>query len=350
VRVNVAVRETQPFQIRYGVLFDTERGPGGILDISNHNSLGGARVIGLQSRYDSQVREARLYLNQPSLRPRPVESTASTYYRAERNPATDQANAFNIDRLGVMIQQERRLRDEYVWSYGYRFERARTYQPGLNDPLPPFVNVSPLTSTITRETRDEPLDAAQGSFLSQAFSFSPEILGSDVRFLKYFGQYFHYFPLQAPKRKRFTNEILRPRTVYAVGVRLGLANGLGGQDVPLSERFLAGGATTLRGFQQNAVGPVGPDGVPLGGEAMFVLNNELRFPLIGIVDGVVFADVGNVFASVSDFSLTDLRKSGGIGLRLRTPWLLVRLDYGVPFDRRTGEAKSRFFFSIGQAF
>jgi outer membrane protein assembly factor BamA/autotransporter translocation and assembly factor TamB len=351
VQVNVGVREVQPFQIRYGALFDTERGVGGILDVANHNSLGKARVVGLRSRYDSQLREARLYLSQPSLRALPVETIASIYYREERNPATSQADAFNVDRMGVTIQQEKRLRDHYVWSYGYRFEHARTYEAGLAGPLPPYQNVSPLTTTLTRETRDEVLDATTGAFFSQAFSFSPQFLGSDVRYVKYFGQYFRYFPLRPPTRERFTNNILRPRLVYAVAVRVGLANGLGsGQVVPLSERFLAGGSTTLRGFSQNAVGPIGSDGVPLGGEAMLVFNNEVRFPLFKIFDGVAFVDIGNVFNKVTDFSLTDLRESGGIGLRARTPWFLLRADYGIPFDRRPGESRSRIFFSIGQAF
>jgi outer membrane protein assembly factor BamA len=39
-----------------------------------------------------------------------------------------------------------------------------------------------------------------------------------------------------------------------------------------------------------------------------------------------------------------------VGLRLRTPYFLLRLDYGVKLDRRPGEPASRVFFSIGQAF
>ena len=143
--------------------------------------------------------------------------------------------------------------------------------------------------------------------------------------------------------------MLRPRLVYATGIRLGLARGIGGT-VPTTERFFAGGSSTLRGFEQNAVGPIGPDLIPNGGAALFVLNNELRVPLYWIIDGVVFADIGNVFNRISDFSITDLRESGGIGIRVRTPWFLIRGDYGVALDRRPGEPRSRFYFSIGQAF
>lgn len=348
VNVKVSVREVQPFQLGYGLSFDTERGVGGILDLSNHNSLGNARVIGVRTRYDGQVRELRGYFNQPSLASWPIKTTAAIYYREERNPATDVADAFNFDRRGVSIQQERYIGSSYVWSYGYRFERVREFGPTLGR-LDESGTVSPLTSTFTRETRDEVLDASSGSFISHAFSFSPSWLGSDVTYVRYLGQFFHYFPLQPVRRKPLTNEILRPRLVFATGVRLGLANGFGG-DVPMSERFFAGGSTTLRGFEQNAVGPIGADRIPEGGEALFVLNNELRVPLVSLLDGVVFADIGNVFDSVRDFSFTDLRESAGVGLRLRTPWFLIRGDWGFALDRRPGERRSRFYFSIGQAF
>ncbi len=137
--------------------------------------------------------------------------------------------------------------------------------------------------------------------------------------------------------------------MFATGIRVGFADGLGG-DVPTSERFYAGGSTTLRGFEQNAVGPVGVNNVPAGGNAVLLLNNELRTPIVRILDGVVFLDVGNVYPTIRDFSFTDVRESAGVGLRLRTPWVLLRTDYGFVLDPRPGEKRSRFYFSIGQAF
>jgi len=306
-------------------------------------------VFGAQGRYDSEIHEGRVYVSQPSLRSWPRKTTAGVYFRKDLNPPTEQTDPFDISRQGGSIQQEAQFRNSYVWSYGYRYELATTLEPSLGEGVTETVRVTPLTTTLTRETRDEVLDASKGMFFSQAFAYSPSWLGSDRPYLKYYGQYFRYFPLTSEKPKPFTNEILRPRLVFATGIRIGLAEGLGG-DVPTSERFYAGGSTTMRGFEQNAVGPIGVNNVPAGGNAVLLLNNELRAPLIRIVDGVVFLDVGNVYPKVKDFSFTDVRESAGIGLRLRTPWVLLRTDYGWVLDPRPGEKRSRFYFSIGQAF
>jgi outer membrane protein assembly complex protein YaeT len=354
IRLRVRVREVQPLEVRYGGFFDTERGPGAIIDVTNRNSLGSARSVGLRLRYDSQLQEARLNFSQPLLRRFPVKTIISPFIRRERNPATEQSDPFSVDRVGVSFQQEARPWKYYVWNYGYRLERTRTYDAGPNV-LPallvdPPVRLGSLTSTLTRETRDEVLDATRGSFMSHAIQFAPAMLGSQRPFAKYFAQYFRYVPLEDEEIELFTNEILRPRLVYAGGVRVGLARGFNGDLVPLSERFFAGGGTTIRGFQQNALGPVGPARELLGGEAMLVINNEIRFPLFSIFDGVGFSDIGNVWANASDFSLGDIRKAAGVGLRVRTPWFLLRLDYGVALDRRPDEGRGRLFFSIGQAF
>jgi outer membrane protein assembly complex protein YaeT len=349
VRLNVTVREVQPLQVRYGGSYDTERGLGGSLDVSDHNTLGKARVIGFSTRYDGEIREGRAYINQPALRYFPVELTGAVYTFEDRHPPTTLTRRFNVARKGASIDGETELRDRYRLSYGYRYERARTRDPQPGGVLDELFTVAPLATTLSRETRDEILDATRGSFLSQAFEYSPSWLGAERAYVRYLGQYFHYIPLQPVRRERFTNELIRPRFVFATGARIGLARGLGNA-LPTSERFFAGGSTTLRGFAQNAVGPIGADQLPTGGSAMLLLNNEVRFPMFSIVDGVVFADIGNVFPRLGDFDFTGLRKSSGVGVRLRTSWFLVRGDYGLILDRRSGEPRGRFYFSIGQAF
>jgi outer membrane protein assembly complex protein YaeT len=346
VTLRLNVKEVQPFQIRYGGFFDTERGPGGIADFSVHNMLGGARVIGLRTRYDSELREARLYFTQPLLLHFPLRSTLSSYLRREVS------EAFITDRQGITAEQESRFGKRYIFTYGYRIENAHTFDK-VPDPLFPFdirLRIAPLTTSLTREARDEMLDATRGSFTSHSFEYAAGKLGSQLQFARYFGQYFKYVPLSAPQRIPWVNQT-KSRLVYAGGVRVGLAGGLGGQELTTkSERFFAGGGTTIRGFRRDQVGELDALGEAAGGNAVLILNNELRFPLFQMFDGVGFLDAGNVYPRIADFTLRDVRTSGGVGLRMRTPYFLLRLDYGVPFGRRPGEPRGQFFFSIGQAF
>ena len=345
VQLLADVRERTPFQIRYGGFYDTDRGPGAIVDFWNRNSLGGGRVVGGQLRYDGDVHEARAFFSQPLLHSFPLRTDTSTFVRREFT------SSFITDRVGVSVQQGLRLRNKFLLTYGYRFEHAHTYDTN-QDAFFPFdetLRVAPLTATLTRDSRDDLLDATHGSFTSHSVEYATSQLGSTLLFAKYFGQYFHYLPLTAPAPIPFGKGREKPRVVYAGGIRIGLAKGLGGQPVIPSERFFAGGGTTIRGFKQNTLGPYFADS-PAGGDAMLIVNNELRFPMFKMFDGVGFVDIGNVYPKLSDFSITDVRKTGGAGLRIRTPYLLLRLDYGFKLDRKHGESLGALFFSIGQAY
>ena len=81
-------------------------------------------------------------------------------------------------------------------------------------------------------------------------------------------------------------------------------------------------------------------------------GNIYRGRVIRVLPGMqaAFVDIGNVFDTVSDFSLSDLRKSAGVGVRIRNPFILLRFDYGFKLDAREGESSGAFHFGIGQAF
>ena len=169
---------------------------------------------------------------------------------------------------------------------------------------------------------------------------------------------------------------MRPRLIFATRASLGLADGFArevspvdedGQpiegppiiveDLPASERFFAGGDTTIRGYALDTVGApntISPDGFPRGGNAVLIMNGELRMAIWKDFGAAVFVDGGNVFARVTQFDLGELRGSVGFGLRYRSPIGPVRLDLGFKLDRRelggTLEDRTGLHFSIGQAF
>jgi outer membrane protein assembly complex protein YaeT len=375
VNLNVQVHEVQPYRERLGVYFDTERGPGFVSDFSVTSKLGSARVLGLRTRYDSELQDARVYFSQPALRRLPMRTTAEMFYTRVVHPSFFDAH------VGFSLGQEMRFRDNYVLTYSYLIERTRITnrtafplsESTLQDPdetggpvrfrfggvidgqsIPPFgfltVRLAPLTTTLSRDVRDDLLDATKGSFTSHGLSFGMGFLGSQRHYVKYYGQYFRYIALGKPVPVPFKENVLRPRFIYAGAVRVGLATGLSGQELVQSERFFAGGGTSIRGFGQDEVGPKNPAGVPIGGNGLFILNNEVRFPLWSFIDGVGFIDLGNVYPDVSSYNPFSIRASVGSGLRARTPWILIRADYGLKIDRRPGESRGAFFVSIGQAF
>jgi len=124
---------------------------------------------------------------------------------------------------------------------------------------------------------------------------------------------------------------------------------LGGQDLIFSERFFAGGSRTVRGVDENSLGPRDFLGDPAGGQAMFVFNQEARVPIYKWLGGVAFIDAGNIFERPTDLKLNALTGSIGFGVRLSTPFALLRADYGKMVwgpGLRTG----RWVVGIGQAF
>jgi outer membrane protein assembly complex protein YaeT len=343
----VKVEEAKPFQVLYGGLYSTASGVGFIADFQNRNTLGSARVLGLRTRFDADLREVRLYLTQPVWGRTPIATTATTYVTRE---SIDKGVFTN--KVGGSLQQDWAFRPKYLLSYGYRYEKARlTLQPADTRSVPPEpVATAPVYFTGSRDSRDSFLDASRGSFAALGSEMAPGWLGSDYGYLRWYGQYSKYFPLTNPLPVPFGEEPRRSRFVFATNIRMGLQTALNPEGIVLTDRFFAGGGTTIRGFAQDSVGPQSEGGQPIGGNAMMVLNNELRFPIFKLFDGVVFSDIGNVYPTISQFRLSDVRKSAGFGLRVRIPFVVLRFDYGVKLGRRPGESFGAFFFSIGQAF
>jgi outer membrane protein assembly factor BamA len=190
------------------------------------------------------------------------------------------------------------------------------------------------------DARDDIFNPTQGLFVRGELGAALKALGSEVEFL----------------RSLFSGSYQQPlfgRTVWISTLRLGLM-GWPGSDryIPLSERFYAGGPNTVRGFPYDRLGPLDPKtGLPLGGEALVILNQELRFPLYGDLGASLFIDVGNVFLTVDTmFDDFNLRRTAGVGLHYHTPVGPVRMEYGWVLDREEGEGIGEFYLSIGNSF
>jgi outer membrane protein assembly complex protein YaeT len=349
VRAQVTLDEWPPLRLRYGFQLDDQQKPAGegagrqlrpgvAGDLTYRNLFGRAVSAGVAARYTTDFRAARTFVTAPSLFGLPL--TSNVYLSRSREQVGSNDRPFVTDKSDITFEQRFRTRGHLQIAYGYSFERNHTFDVNA-DPNDPFafdiaVNVAKLTATGIRDTRDDLVDATRGQFFSATFEYGVSALGSDLRFAKQFTEQSYY-------------RALGRGVVFATAGRLGLAAGYG-QDVIPSERFFAGGGSTVRGYAEGTLGPRDVFGDAAGGNALLVLNEELRFPIVWRLRGVGFLDAGNVFATVGDVGFADLRVGAGFGLRVLTPFALLRIDLGTPVSPRPGESRTRWFFSIGQVF
>ena len=153
--------------------------------------------------------------------------------------------------------------------------------------------------SVVRDRRNDAADPTHGEFDNADFSVASKSLGSSTNFTRFFVQDSTYLP--------FGHHL-----VFARSTSFGVQSAYGGSlstDIPLPERFFAGGGGSLRGFGLNQAGPRDPlTGFPIGGLALLEFNQDLRFPMhlpwIGEkLGGGIFYDAGNVYSSFDAISL-----------------------------------------------
>jgi len=148
---------------------------------------------------------------------------------------------------------------------------------------------------------------------------------------------------------------VRAGLVIAASARMGLSRAFGSSiELPLPERFFAGGPSLMRAFKTDEVGPgdynEAGEFVPSGGNALVAFTLEARLDLFRSFGFQAFAETGNVYAKVGDIDFGEFREVGGIGVTYRSPFGPLRLDWGFKLDRRTGEDRHQLHLAVGYAF
>ncbi len=229
-----------------------------------------------------------------------------------------------------------------------------------------------VVATIQRDTRLDLFDPRNGSVATANAEFVGGVLSGNSQFLKLTGTATAY----RPWHRRLTIALRARGGIIASGSQ-GAADTLNLADldlIPKDDRFRTGGATTVRGYQENEIGTIVADSAGVfvdqvrGGTYLLLVNAEIRARLVGFLGAAAFLDGGGVWEQASDlfwrriFSLSngagykDMRWVVGLGVRFATPVGPVRLDYGWKLrlarsdepDAVTG--RGGFAFSLGQAY
>ena len=126
-------------------------------------------------------------------------------------------------------------------------------------------------------------------------------------------------------------------------------------ELPFFERFYSGGISTVRGFDNNSLGPRDSNTDPAGGAVSVNARAELLFPVpfAEDVDGLrmsAFVDAGNVFEDFDKFEADEIRYSAGLSATWMSPIGPFTLSYAEPLNAEDTDETQKLQFSIGASF
>jgi outer membrane protein assembly complex protein YaeT len=309
----VMVDEARRYTFAYGLGFEVQRlgsttsataqtlsfAPRVTLELTKGNLTGRADSISFKARVSTIQGRGLITYTAPNYFASPNFSLqlVADYITSRDVQTFDSRRAEGTIRLAQKLSATSTL----LYQYAYRHVVASNLQIAVEE-IPLFsqnTEVSEFGVSWLRDRRNSVSDPSRGSFENVDVDMAMKPLGSSANFFHVFLQNTTYTPIGR-------------RLVFARSTRFGVQTPYGNSvsgDIPLPERFFAGGGTSLRGFGLNQAGPRDPaTGFPIGGQTELIFNQDLRFPmhlpLIGDrLGGAVFYDAGNVFPSIREITL-----------------------------------------------
>jgi len=195
-----------------------------------------------------------------------------------------------------------------------------------------------LNIEVVRSTLDDKIYPTKGTYFKSNFDIAASFLDSDSNFFRTTFDWRHYYNLG--KKKVF---VVRTKWGY-------LTEFAESSDVPFFEKFFLGGSSTIRGYKGRRIGPLDSDLYPLGGKFFGVLNLEFRFPLYKKWYSALFWDTGFLVDKPYQFSISKLKYGSGIGLRYKTKWGFIRVDFAGKIGPDKDTSRTRIHVSFGLPF
>jgi translocation and assembly module TamA len=340
VDVVLTAEELPPLNVAYGVRWENERGFAAVVDVSDRNLFGRGLTLGARALYDPDDRAIRAFAGVPE---RVLGAAVDFWVEKRRVEKEGFFSVIQTDSTEASVQLSRSIGRFFSARLYGRWKETRVFEDDPFFPLDVTIQLPYLGAQFVRDTREDPLLGTRGLLASLDVQGSGSWLGSSFSFVRAFGQANLYRPVFS---------LGAGRVVWAQSVRAGWAHAFDGQELVPDVRFFAGGSYSVRGYPSESLGPredLGGTFFATGGSTLLVVNEELRVPLHPRLLGVGFFDVGQVWASSSDFG-TGLATSVGLGLRALTPLGVLRLDGAVPLNRREGDPSWRVTFGFGNIF
>jgi len=332
----------------FGVGYGQESGIMLNASVTQNNFLGTGNQLGLVLNNSTSGQNYSLTYNNPYYTPDGISRGFKVYYR-EIDTAQVNAADYYLNSYGAQVSYGFPLNEfdtlrlspgyEHLWigtNSGTPVEILYDIQQN-GDVYDEFK----LDASWARDSRDRTLFATSGSLNQVTAELA--IPGSDAQFYKLGYRGIAYFPLAS-------------WLTWSVGGDIGYGDGYGNTNgLPFFENFYAGGLRSVRGYKANTLGPRYSNDEPSGGAFKTVASTQFILPVPFMeksenVRVAAFFDIGNVFATTSDFDANELRYSVGVSGLWISPLGPIVLSLAAPLNDQPGDETEVFQFSFGVPF
>jgi outer membrane protein assembly complex protein YaeT len=337
VPIEIRVEEKPPREILVGIGYGSEDQLRGQARWRHNNWLGGGRKLEIGAKASFLVREVNVAFMQPHfLGPK-------NRFLLNFGPKQFDEPGYLLNTTRLQPRLERKFTQNLTGFLSYRldYDQLSEVSPATARALEDFEKnglLSGLSTGIIWNKADHPFNPTSGWTLSLTAEQVGGFLGGRFNFFKIGAEGTSYYPLAE-------------KTVIASRLKIGFAEPFNGsKEVPLFERFYAGGSTSVRGYERHRLGPLSAADDPVGGRSLLEGALELRQQFSEKFGGALFLDFGQVSLRSFDVPVDDLRFAAGFGIRYATPVGPLRFDLGFPFRPPKGDQYWQIHFSIGQSF
>ncbi|MDD9894065.1 MAG: outer membrane protein assembly factor BamA [Gammaproteobacteria bacterium] len=350
VDLRVSVSERAPGSVQLGVGFSGSQGflINGSVAHSNFRGTGSSISTSLSRSETSEV--LNLSYTNPYHTDDGIGRTLSGFFRRSDALSTTIASNFTTDVWGGSVSYRFPLSETNSWSLGGGFRETALKTFGTtSDEVNAFTlahgtlfQTYTITAGWSKDTRNRAFFATKG-FQHRVNASLATPLGD-----------LEYYRLNYNLRANF--ELSKSSSIHT-RFDIGYSDVYGDtQTLPPYERYFAGGPESVRGYRASSLGPRDSNGNAFGGLFRTVGRVEVGIPT-GFKNNnrstrlVSFVDFGNVFNTVSDFDVSELRGSYGLGFYWLTPILgLMRFSYAIPVNNAPTDELDRFQFTFGTNF
>lgn len=302
---------------------------------------GDGQSLSLSGRVGSISQDFNLNFTEPYLFNKPISLGTDLFNIRRNSENTD----FDEERRGGSTTISRMFRDVFRVGTGYTLERVELSD--LSEDAPRTVRNFEGTNWLSRaklfgahDTRDNPFNPNKGHIANITTELVGSVLGGNQDFYSISTSYAKYWSI-------FQNHIIEFRTRLATAKEFGDSS-----EVPIFDRYYAGGLGTVRGYNFRRVGPI-ESGDAIGGQTLGIINLEYTFPVPKLEQfrGALFVDAGQVDSDSYNLDTGKAAVSVGPGIKVKTPIGPVAFYYGYPIANRDTENKNgRFEFSLSRGF